>query len=132
MLLSLFVSGCSARQNKPSDGRNAAEQIDTNRAEQLLSLSQYFIRLVDGGDIEAALAMMNDTMKEAIGDQLESVWAQLIGSQGKFLDTGNYIGDTGDDYDALEMTLIFENGTLIQRTVFDEENLIIEIGRAHV
>lgn len=115
ILIALLFSGCNSQQS---------EGLDKSRTEELLSLSQEFIWTLNGGDLEAAFAMMNDTMIEAVEDKLESIWLQLVETQGPLIETGNYLGETSDGYEAIEMTLIFENGTIIQRTVFDSENRI--------
>lgn len=115
IFIAFLLSGCGSQQ---------PEQLDESRAEELLTLSQEFIWTLNDGDLEAAFAMMNDTMVEAVKDMLESTWLQLLETLGSLVETGSFIEETSDGYNAIEMTLIFENGTIIQRTVFDSENLI--------
>lgn len=115
VLLAPLLFGCRTQQ---------AEQLDETRTDELISLAQGFTTFLSKGDIDAALAMMDDTMIAAMEGNLESVWMQLVTTQGKYIETGSSIRENVEGYDAIEMTLIFEKGTIIQRTVFDSENRI--------
>jgi len=115
LTLLLFLSACTRKNTE-------TETMDEARAEELLPLAQAFTSYLQSEDYEAALGMMDDTLTASLEGKLESTWLQLIKTRGAFAGTGDYIGVSADGYDAIEITLFFENGTLIQRTVFDREN----------
>jgi len=111
----LVLSGCTGKKAE-------TEQLDEARTEELLPLAQAFTSCLQGEDYEAAFGMMDDRLSASLEGKLESTWRQLLDTRGGFIETGEYRGISAEGYDAVEMTLIFENGTLIQRTVFDREN----------
>lgn len=118
LLLGLFA-GC---------GKKGAEQtpetLDAARTESLHELSQTLTGYLNEGDEASALAMMDETMQEAMTGKVSEVWEGLTTSLGALSETGSYLGLREGDYAVLEMTLVFEGGSMIQRTVFDDENRV--------
>ena len=118
LLLGLF-SGCS----KKGEEKNP-ESLDAARTESLHALSQTLTGYLSEADEASALAMMDETMQQAMTGKVVEVWQGLTASLGAFSETGAYLGTLEGDYAALEMTLVFEGGSMIQRTVFDGENRV--------
>lgn len=115
----LTTIGCQTPQQAENN-----ELLSDERTKELQLLSDEFTKHLNNNDIQAAMAMMDENMKGSMDGKLEDVWGQLTSSLGQFVETGNYIGTSSDDYEALEMTLIFEKGKMVQRIVFSKENLI--------
>jgi|LFRM01.2.fsa_nt_gb dienelactone hydrolase len=92
--------------------------------EALYALSLELLEHLQAGNEEAALSMMDSAMKSAMAGQLEALWAQLAMAGGEFKEAGAWRASLQDGYHALEMTLVFSNVRLIQRTVFDGENQV--------
>lgn len=111
----ILLSGCAQKNT-------TKEELDEARTEELLPLAQTFTSYLQSEDYESAFGMMDDRLMASLESKLESTWRQLVKTRGELVETGSYIGISADGYGAIEMTLIFENGTLIQRTVFDDEN----------
>ena len=111
----LFLSGFTLKNTD-------TEEPDEARTEELLSRTQKFTSCLQSEDFEAALGMMDERLMSSLEDTLESTWRQLGMALGAFVETGDSAGFSADGYNVIEMTLIFENGTLVQRTVFDREN----------
>lgn len=117
LMLGLF-SGCAAPASKEPEG------VDAARTETLHTLSQTLTEHLNAGDESAALAMMDETMQKAMAGKVGEVWQGLTAALGAFSKTGSYVALREKDYDVLEMTLMFEQGNMIQRTVFDSEGLV--------
>lgn len=118
LLLSLFA-GCG----KKGEGQDP-ESLDATRLGSLHALSQTLTGYLNEGDEASALAMMDETMQKAMTGKVAEVWQGLTVALGAFSETGSYTGFQEGDYTALEMTLVFEGGRMIQRTVFDGENRV--------
>lgn len=116
LILALLLSGCAPQQQP--------EGLEAPRTEELLKLSQEFAWALSDGDLESAFAMMTAQMTEAMEETLDAAWLQLTDAMGPLTETGSYTGSAADGYEVIEMTLVFEKGTAVQRTVFDSENLI--------
>ena len=101
-----------------SQGASASQE---DSGEALHAHSLQLLEYLQAGDEEAALMMMDDAMKSAMAGQVEALWAQLATAGGEFLETGAWRASREDGYGILEMTLVFSNLRLIQRTVFDGE-----------
>ena len=117
IMILLMVSGCSTQ-------KVVEDPLSSERTEELYALTQQFTDYLDGNNIDAAMAMMNETMIEAMDGKLAGAWTGLADVSGAFVETGTHAGMFGEGYEALEMTLVFEKGNMIQRVVFDSDNLI--------
>jgi fermentation-respiration switch protein FrsA (DUF1100 family) len=117
----LQITGCRSSAGGPAEEQAA---LSEDRAEELHTLSRRLTEHMSGGDMEAAVAMMNDTMKGAMEGKLAGVWGQLENALGAFMKTGAYAGQKKDGYDILETTLVFTKGTVIMRVAFDEVGLV--------
>ncbi|MDL2302238.1 alpha/beta fold hydrolase [Lachnospiraceae bacterium OttesenSCG-928-D06] len=123
--LLLLCTGCQTQQVAPTpESEPETTALSDERVEELYTLSVQFTEYLSSGDIEASMEMMDATMTEAMDGKLEGTWTQLIDSAGSFLETGAYVGMAYGEYDILEMTLVFEKASLIQRLVFDSNNSI--------
>ncbi|MDR1538513.1 MAG: alpha/beta fold hydrolase [Clostridiales bacterium] len=98
--------------------------MPTERVEDLRILSVQLTEYLNVGDIDAAMAMMDEAMTAAMAGKLAETWTQLTDSAGSFIETGAYIGMPAGAYDVLEMTLAFENANLVQRVAFDSDSRI--------
>ncbi|MGI6105529.1 MAG: alpha/beta fold hydrolase [Raoultibacter sp.] len=119
--LVLLCAGC---QNQQPTQEPEATVLSEERVEELHTLSVQFTEYLSTSDIDAAMAMMDDAMTSAVDGKLEETWTQLVDSAGAFIETDAYTGMTSGEYEAIEMTLVFENASLIQRIVFDSNNQI--------
>ncbi len=121
-VLLIVFAGCGAAQ--PGAAQQPASTppstpLPPERAEELHALSVQVVEYLNSGDTGAVMAMMDETMTAAMDGKLEEIWEQLTASAGAFVETGAYAGVAVDGYEALEMTLVFENASVVQRTVFD-------------
>ncbi|MDR1604514.1 MAG: alpha/beta fold hydrolase [Gracilibacteraceae bacterium] len=122
MLLCLLpLAGCLTAAGDPPEEQPG---LAGERVEELHTLSVRFTEYLATGETVAADAMMSDAMKKAMDGKLAATWSQLADSLGAFAETGAYVGLVSEGYDVLEMTLVFAGGTVVQRTVFDEDDLI--------
>ncbi len=119
--LLLLLGSC---QSKQPDTTTAAATLSAARTEELHALSVQLTDHLKNGDSAAAMAMMDETMRKAMEGKLEGVWSQLLASAGAFVESGSYAGTIADEFEVLEMTLVFEKASLIQRVVFDSQNRI--------
>lgn len=117
IILLLVITGCSTPKVEESP-------LAPERTEELSALSQQLTEYLNVNNIDSAMAMMDNTMAEAMDGELEGAWAQLVDALGAFTETGNYVGMSGEGYEAIEMTLVFEKGNMVQRVVFDSDNYI--------
>jgi alpha-beta hydrolase superfamily lysophospholipase len=121
MLLSLAVgAGC---------GKNGAEEtspalMDETRKTELHELSRRLTDYMRAGNEADAMAMMDSVMQKAMDGKVAEVWNSLLNPAGEFVETGGYTGFLADGYDVIEMTLIFEKASYIQRTAFTGDNLV--------
>ncbi|MDD4080471.1 MAG: alpha/beta fold hydrolase [Eubacteriales bacterium] len=102
----------------------AAQAAEAGRPEALYALSLELLTRLQAGNEEAALLMMDGTMKGAMAGQLKALWAQLTMAGGEFLETGAWRASEQDGFNIIELTLVFSNVKLIQRTVLDGENQV--------
>ena len=128
-VLSLLIVFAGCRAGQPNTEQQPAStppsaSLPPQRAEELHALSVQLAEYLNAGDTVSAMAMMDETMTAAMDGKLEETWAQLTASAGAFVETGAYVGVAIGGYEALEMTLVFENASVEQRAVFDSENRI--------
>lgn len=120
-MLLLLTIGCQAQ---PSALAQEATALSSDRTVELYVLSKQFAEYLNEKNTDAAMAMMDEAMTDAMDGKLESTWTQLGDSLGTFIRADNYIGITSGNYEALELTLVFEKGNIVQRVVFDSDNRI--------
>lgn len=102
----------------------ATSQPIDDRATELTALANAFTLALHTGDTQTAMSMLDESTSAALDGKLDATWLQLTQLCGEFIDTGaNQLDDSNGDL-AHSMTLNFQNGTLIQRIVFDGENRI--------
>ncbi len=116
--MSFFIVGCE------NIGQKESIPLSDARTEELYSLSCEFTENLNNNNIDLAMKMMDENMKKVMDGKLEDTWKQLILSMGSFIKTEGYVGMSSDNYEVLEMTLIFEKGNMVQRAVFNKDNLI--------
>ena len=102
----------------------AEERLDPEREAVLLERAETLFRLIREGDEEAALGMMDDTMRAALAGQIGTMWPQLAALGGDFEGTGEAQSLSQDGFDIVLLELRFSNLTLIQRTVFDGQEKV--------
>ena len=88
--------------------------------EKSLDLLEY----IRAGEEEEALGMMDDTMRGALTEQIAGMWAQLAALGGEFEGAGHYSALEEGGYEIILLELRFDQMSLIQRTVFDEEGQV--------
>jgi len=98
--------------------------LDDNRSSELHKLSTMLTQFLNTADETSALQLMDTNMQDAMRGKLASTWESLTKSAGAFVKTDNFTGFSTKGYDILELTLVFEKTTLVQRTVFNDDNLI--------
>lgn len=121
-ILSMFIvfTGCASALAIGQD----ASSLPAERVEALHALAVQFTDCLNTGDTSAAMAMLDDATTTELDGKLAETWTQITGSAGAFVETGAYVGMTTGEYEALEMTLVFEYATVVQRVVFDSEHQI--------
>lgn len=62
----------------------AEQKLDPEREAVLLERAETLLRLIHEGDEEAALLMMDDTMRNALAGQIGIMWPQLAALGGDF------------------------------------------------
>ena len=118
-LMCLLLCLCLAGGNALAEAR-----LDPEREEVLLEWAETLLRLIHEGDEEAALFMMDDTMRAALAGQIGTMWPQLAALGGEFEGTGEAQSLSQDGFDIVLLELRFKNLTLIQRAVFDAQGKV--------
>lgn len=86
--------------------------------------AETLLRLIREGDEEAALFLMDDTMRNALAGQISTMWQQLAALGGEYKGTGEAQPLSQDGFYIVLLELQFSNLTLIQRTVFDGQGKV--------
>lgn len=124
----LLLCACGGRAPAaPETGASASQASSLpapSRAEQLYALSLQFVQYRSDGENAKAMAMMTEELQKAVQGQLSSQWLGLKIELGAFVEPAAWEGMEEDEYYAIELTLVFEQGRQIQRAVFDADNLI--------
>ena len=118
-LMCLLLCLCLAGGNALAEAK-----LDPEREAVLLEQAETLLRLIREGDEEAALLMMDDTMRNALAGQISTMWTQLAALGGEFEGTGEAQSLSQDGFDIVLLELRFKNLTLIQRTVFDGQGKV--------
>lgn len=118
-LMCLLLCLCLAGGNALAEAT-----LDPERDAVLLEQAETLLRLIREGDEEAALGMMDDTMRAALAGQIGTMWPQLGALGGDFEGTGEAQPLSQDGFDIVILELQFSNLTLIQRTVFDGQGKV--------
>ena len=118
-LMCLLLCLCLAGGNALAEAR-----LDPEREAVLLDSAGTLIRFIREGDEEAALGMMDDTMRNALAGQIGTMWTQLAALGGEFKGTGEAQLLSQDGFDVVLLEVQFSNLTLIQRTVFDGQGKV--------
>lgn len=79
---------------------------------------------LEAGEEEQVLAMMDDTMRQALTGQVAGMWATLTGLGGDYLGDGAWRVSHKAGYDVVEMTLKFSRMNLMQTTSFDADGMV--------
>ncbi len=96
----------------------------SEREQALYECSLDLLDHVRAGEEEAAFEMMDDTMRGALAGQITGMWAQLVALGGEFEGAGHYSALEEGGYEIILLELRFDQMSLIQRTVFDEEGQV--------
>ena len=118
-LMCLLLCLCLAGGNALAEAK-----LDPEREAVLLDSAGALLRFIREGDEEAALLMMDDTMRNALAGQIGIMWPQLAALGGEFLGTGAAQSLSQDGFDIVLLELRFKNLTLIQRAVFDAQGKV--------
>ena len=118
-LMCLLLCLCLAGGNALAEAR-----LDPEREAVLLERAETLLHLIREGDEEAALFMMDDTMRAALAGQIGTMWTQLAALGGEFEGTGEAQSLSQDGFDIVLLELQFSNLTLIQRAVFDGQGKV--------
>jgi hypothetical protein len=113
----LAAAGCAAKE----------EALTGPRADELHGYAESLASLVSQGRYEEAEKMMSQDLLSALDGGLAAAWEGVSQPLGAYQGTGGWAGTQREGYEAIEMTLAFEKGTLIQRSVFDSSNYVIGI-----
>ena len=118
-LMCLLLCLCLAGGNALAEAR-----LDPEREAVLLDSAGTLLRFIREGNEEAALGMMDDTMRNALAGQIGTMWTQLAALGGEFKGTGEAQVLSQDGFDVVLLELRFKNLTLIQRAVFDRQGKV--------
>ena len=118
-LMCLLLCFCMAGVSGLSE-----ETADTLREPVLLEQVGALLRYISEGDEEAALGMMDDTMRKALAGQIGTMWPQLTALGGEFEGTGEAQSLSQEGFDIVLLELRFKNLTLIQRVAFDGQGRV--------
>ena len=118
-LMCLLLCICLAGGNALAEAR-----LDPEREAVLLDSAGTLLGFIREGDEEAALGMMDDTMRNALAGQIGTMWTQLAALGGEYEGTGEAQVLSQDGFDVVLLELRFKNLTLIQRTVFDGQGKV--------
>ena len=121
-LMCLLLCLCLAGGNALAEAR-----LDPEREAVLLERAETLLRLIREGDEEAALFMMDDTMRAALAGQIGTMWPQLAALGGEYKGTGEAQPLSQDGFDIVLLELRFKNLTLIQRAVFDTQGKVASL-----
>lgn len=106
-------------------GRGLAEGTpDSEREATLRERAGTLLGFIREGDEEAALFMMDDTMRNALAGQINTMWTQLAALGGEYEGMGEAQLLSQDGLDVVLVELRFKSLTLIQRTVFNGEGKV--------
>ncbi|MDR1962020.1 MAG: alpha/beta fold hydrolase [Gracilibacteraceae bacterium] len=122
MILLLAFTSCGGPDTDTDEP--SPNPPDDARIGELYSLADALTDYMNAGDESSAMAMMDTTMQASMKGNVATIWDSIASPHGSFIETADYTCFQADGYDIIESTLIFENGTYIQRTVFDAENLV--------
>ncbi|MDR3309876.1 MAG: hypothetical protein LBS90_00825, partial [Oscillospiraceae bacterium] len=122
VLLFAFTSCSGAQTDKTAP--ELQPPLDDTRKGELHELADTLSGYMSVGDETSALAMMDATMQKAMKGKVAATWDRIAKQSGAFIETGGYTGFQSDGYDIIELTVLFENGSYVQRTVFNAENLV--------
>ena len=100
------------------------QSADINCESALRERAGTLLRFIREGDEEAALLMMDDTMRKALAGQIGAMWSQLAAVGGAYEGTGEAQTLSQDGFDVVLLELRFKNLTLIQRAVFDAQGKV--------
>ena len=118
-LMCLLLCLCLAGGNALAEAK-----LDPEREAVLLDSAGALLRFIREGDEEAALLMMDDTMRNALAGQIGTMWTQLAALGGEYEGTGEAQVLSQDGFDVVLLELRFKNLTLIQRAVFDAQGKV--------
>lgn len=92
--------------------------------DMLYAQSLALLEHIRQGEEDAALAMMDEVMKAAMGGQIAAMWGQLAGLGGEFKQVNAHQILEEDGYRIVVLELGFEAVSLLQRTVFDAQGKV--------
>ena len=118
-LMCLLLCLCLAGGNALAEAR-----LDPEREAALRERAGTLLGFIREGDEEAALGMMDDTMRNALAGQIGTMWTQLAALGGEYEGTGEAQVLSQDGFDVVLLELQFSNLTLIQRAVFDGQGKV--------
>lgn len=132
-LLLLTAVGCSTTE--PSNSTSQSPQTSDDDAvfetptvlpkDELVHAALELTILFDGGNYDDIVLLMNAEMAEASpAESLQKLWEAALAQYGTFKKTGGSRAGHTDGYDIVEHTLYFENGSLVQRTVYDADGRV--------
>ena len=118
-LMCLLLCLCLAGGNALAEAR-----LDPEREAALRERAGTLLGFIREGDEEAALFMMDDTMRNALAGQIGTMWTQLAALGGEYEGLGEAQVFSQDGFDVVLLELKFSNLTLIQRAVFDGQGKV--------
>lgn len=87
-------------------------------------LANEFTSKLVQGQTQEALVLMDGNMQKELDGKLAATWQQLVGSYGKFQQSGNSIETEIAGFKVVETALLFEKRIVVQRLAFNREGLI--------
>jgi dienelactone hydrolase len=118
MLLSL--TSCGGTDEK----QDTSAPFDDARIDGLREIADALTGYLNAGDETSALALMDTAMQKAMKGKTAETWDNIAKSSGAFVETADCTGFQADGYDIIETTLVFEDASFIQRTVFGGDSLV--------
>lgn len=113
-----FLAGFSAQ---------ASHYLIDNRTKELKHLAATFTQAMVQEDEAQALAFADKKLRKKLEGKTAGIWAHWEDMLGPFKETGPYVFTPVQNFLAVDIELIFSNGELTQRTVFDDQNRIADL-----
>jgi len=116
LLILAFFASCSEKE----------KEMSAERQEELYEKARELTGYLEERNEASAIAMMSPEMDAALRGKLLGIWDSLAADYGlgEYVGVGRYIAGYEKGYEICEMNLEYTEGTLIQRTVFNESGVV--------
>ncbi len=132
IMLAVILTAALAACGEPKAQQPETQQPETQKPEaqqsegekDLVQISKQITEKLSRSEYDEIAGFMGDQMKTLSAKDWEKIWDETESGFGAFQKTGEFTQFETDGYDVVELELICENGTAIQRTVFDSQGLV--------